>query len=266
MGIEPTTYSLGSCRSTTELRPHLYHLGVREGSCQSRDCHALSQIRSCPKPLGQLIRCPLNRQMSLSTRAHMSLIEKYLPAYQFAERHDILVAGPPRRILDAVDAYDFDGDRLAPRLMAVRQLPARFLATFFGASKPAAFGMKSFVPLGRDDREVAVGLAGRFWRPDGGLVSLPDAAAFAAFSEPGTAKLVMTFATEPKGRLTRLVTETRVHCLDRRALVSFTPYWLVIRLPSGLIRRRMLKAIKQAVEAKANGSNPIRPLVDRAMR
>jgi hypothetical protein len=23
MGIEPTTYSLGSCRSTTELHPHL---------------------------------------------------------------------------------------------------------------------------------------------------------------------------------------------------------------------------------------------------
>jgi hypothetical protein len=26
MGIEPTTYSLGSCRSTTELRPHFNDL------------------------------------------------------------------------------------------------------------------------------------------------------------------------------------------------------------------------------------------------
>jgi hypothetical protein len=180
----------------------------------------------------------------------LSLMDRHLPAYQFAERHDILVAGSPQRILDAVEAYDFDGDRLAPRLMAVRQLPARLLATFFGASKPPAFGMKSFTPLGRDgDTEIAVGLAGRFWRPDGGLVPLPDAAAFAAFNEPGAAKLVLAFAAEPKGRLTRLVTETRVHCLDRRALVNFTPYWLVIRLPSGLIRRRMLTAIKQSVEA-----------------
>jgi hypothetical protein len=28
MGIEPTTYSLGSCRSTTELRPHFRYLGL----------------------------------------------------------------------------------------------------------------------------------------------------------------------------------------------------------------------------------------------
>src|SRR5262245_676970 len=181
----------------------------------------------------------------------MSLLDTYLPAYQFVERHEIVVAGSPGDTLDAVETYDFDGDQFAAALMAVRQLPARLLATLFGASKPAAFGMKAFTPLGRDgEQEIAVGLAGRFWRPDGGLVPLPDAATFAAFDEPGAAKLALAFSAQPRGRLTRLTTETRVHCLDARALVSFTPYWLVIRLPSGLIRRRMLKAIKQRVEAK----------------
>jgi hypothetical protein len=181
----------------------------------------------------------------------MSLLEKYLPAYEFVERHEIVVAGSPGDTLDAVETYDFDGDQFAAGFMAVRQLPARLLATLFGASKPAAFGMKSFTPLGRDgDREIAVGLTGRFWRPDGGLVPLPDAAAFAAFDEPGAAKLVLAFSAHPRGRLTRLMTETRIHCLGARALVSFTPYWLVIRLPSGLIRWRMLRAIKQSVEAR----------------
>jgi hypothetical protein len=180
----------------------------------------------------------------------MSLVDQYLPAYQFVERHRILVAGSPDRVLDAAEAYDLGDDPLAGKLLAARQVPARLLATFFGASRVPAFGMKSFIPLGRDgEKEIAVGLAGRFWRPDGGLVPLPDAAAFAAFDEPGAAKLVLSFVTEPRGRLTRLTTETRIHCLDARALVSFTPYWLVIRLPSGLIRRRMLSAIKQGVEA-----------------
>jgi hypothetical protein len=77
-------------------------------------------------------------------------------------------------------------------------------------------------------------------------------ASFDAFHEPGAAKLVLAFSAEPGGRLTRLTTETRVHCLDRRALLSFAPYWLTIRLPSGLLRRRMLRAIKQRVEAKAS--------------
>jgi hypothetical protein len=180
----------------------------------------------------------------------MSLLDQYLPACEFVERHDILVAGAPGRVLDAVEAHNFDADPLFARLIAVRQLPAWLLATFLGAPRPAAFGMKSFTPLGRDgDREIAVGLAGRFWRTDGGLVPFADTAAFAAFDEAGAAKLVLAFSTEPRGRLTRLKTETRVHCLGRRALVSFTPYWLVIRLPSGLLRRRMLREIKRTVES-----------------
>ena len=40
-----------------------------------------------------------------------------------------------------------------------------------------------------------------------------------------------------------LTTQTRVHCLDADALRRFTSYWYLIRPVSGLIRRRMLKAI-----------------------
>ncbi|EGH05146.1 hypothetical protein PSYAE_24927, partial [Pseudomonas amygdali pv. aesculi str. 0893_23] len=47
--------------------------------------------------------------------------------------------------------------------------------------------------------------------------------------------------------LTRLVTETRVQCLDAVALRQFRPYWYLIRPFSGLIRRRVLKAIQRKV-------------------
>jgi hypothetical protein len=181
----------------------------------------------------------------------MSLLDRYLPVYQFAERHSILVRSSPGAILDAVQAYDPSADRLSRRFTALRELPGRWLAKlgFAGASKP--FGLRDFIPLDRiGDREMAAGLVGRFWRLDYGLVPLPDAAAFAAFTGPGTPKLVIGFLAEPEDDRTRLITETRVYCPDRRSLVLFTPYWLVIRPFSGYMRRRFLGRAKQTVESR----------------
>jgi hypothetical protein len=55
---------------------------------------------------------------------------------------------------------------------------------------------------------------------------------------------------QPDG-LTLLVTETRVFCPDRASLLKFTPYWLLIRPVSGLIRRRILSSIKQMSERQS---------------
>jgi hypothetical protein len=181
----------------------------------------------------------------------MSLLDKYLPVYQFSERHSIVVDGAAGAVLDAVQAYDPAADPVSRRLTVLRELPGRLMTKlgFAGTSRPAIFGMDTFIPLDRDgDRAMVAGLVGRFWRLDYGLVPLQDAAAFLAFAEPGTAKLVIGFLAEPQGEKTRLVTETRVHCPDRRSLLLFTPYWVVIRLASGLIRRRFLQGIKRGIE------------------
>lgn len=183
----------------------------------------------------------------------MSLLDKYLPVYQFSERHDVLVDGPPRAVLDAVQAYDRSGDRFVQLMTTLREWPGRMLTGlgFTGTSRTTTFAKSDFVPLDRDgDREMAAGLAGRFWRLNYGLVPLADAAAFEAFAKPGNAKLVLGFLAEPRGDQTHLVTETRVYCPDRISLLRFTPYWLVIRLPSGLIRRRFLNAVKRTVESQ----------------
>lgn len=184
----------------------------------------------------------------------MSLLDRYLPVYQFSERHRVLVRGSAGAILDAIQAYDRSRDRLVLLITALRELPGRLLTKlgFAGASRATTFDKSDFVPLDRDgDREMAAGLVGRFWRLNYGLVPLPDAAAFEAFARPGNAKLVLGFCVEPCGDQTRLVTETRVYCPDRISLLLFTPYWLVIRLPSGLIRRRFLKNVKRIVESQA---------------
>ena len=174
----------------------------------------------------------------------MPLIDNHLPRFQFSERHWTRVRASPDEVIRAVVALDRPSDRLTDFLMALRTVPSRLL----GRDAPRV-GTLGFTPLGWDEKnETLAGLVGRFWQLDGGLVPIADAEAFARFAEPGTPKLVVGYRATPDPMGTLLTTETRVFCPDRASLLRFAPYWMLIRLPSGLIRRRALRAIKAAAE------------------
>ncbi len=179
-----------------------------------------------------------------------TLLDTYLPTYQFSERHATSVNASSREVLDVIMDYDFTADGLTAALMALRRLPGRALRKLLPhVAMPEAFTMRTFTPLARDgDREMAAGLVGRFWRLDGGLIPIQDGDAFLNYAEAGVPKLVMTFTAEPDGKRTRLTTETRVYCPDAPSLMRFTPYWYAIRLGSGLIRRRFLSHIRAQFE------------------
>jgi hypothetical protein len=176
----------------------------------------------------------------------MLLIDDYLPRYHFSERHRIRVRASPDEVMEIVANFKRPPDRFNNILMALRSLPGRLL----GRTATLA-GKLVFTPLADNEGETVAGLIGRFWRLDGGIVPIADADAFARFAEAGTPKLVIGYrvAASPGGTL--LTTETRVFCPDRHSLLRFLPYWLLIRIPSGLIRRRTLRAIKAAVEKGA---------------
>lgn len=176
----------------------------------------------------------------------MSLIDEHLPRYQFSERHWTRVSASPEEAFRAVVSLDRSPDRLTDFLMALRTVPARLLGR--GAS---GVDMPGFTPLASDEKsETVAGLVGRFWHLDGGLVPIPDGEAFVRFAETGTPKLVIGFRVTPDPLGTLLTTETRVFCPDRYSLLRFAPYWMLIRVPSGLIRRRTLRAIKAAAESE----------------
>lgn len=183
----------------------------------------------------------------------MSLLHTFLPEHQFSEQHRIRVNAAPGRVLDMVSQLDVTDFPLARMFLHLRAIPARIAAAMGRPNArriDAGFGLHDFTVLGRDgDREFALGLVGRFWEAAGGLVRV-EAGAFRAFSESNIAKLVMTFVAEPDGAGTLLTTRTCVHCSDTTARRRFTPYWVLIRIPSGLIRRMMLQRIKQLAEAR----------------
>lgn len=185
-----------------------------------------------------------------------SLIDRFLPQYQFAERHHLTVAAPAAALLDGATNPRVGDDPLVLRMIALREGPARLAQRLgLGAPLPARpLGLADFTPLGRNgDDEIAYGLAGRFWQADYGLLRLADPHAFEDAAQAPVARLVINFTVRPQpdGR-TLLATETRVHCPDASTLRRFRPYWLVIRPVSGLIRRRLL----QRIAAGARGAHP----------
>lgn len=185
-----------------------------------------------------------------------SLIDRFLPQYQFVERHRVSVVAPAAALLDGATDPRVGDDPLVMRMIALREGPARIAQRLgMSARLPARpFGLADFTLLGRNgDEEIAYGLAGRFWQADYGLLPLADAQAFEAAEQASVARLVINFTARPQpdGR-TLLATETRVHCADAATLMRFRPYWLVIRPMSGLIRQRLLRRIV----AGAQGAHP----------
>lgn len=188
----------------------------------------------------------------------MRLIDLYLPTYQFSELHTTDIPVDPSRTMAAILALRPEDDPFFRYAIKLRELPMRLLGRtpHHSADRPAAFGLDNFTLLQRDaDTEVAYGLAGKLWKADYGQVPIADAGAFEVFNEPGNVKLVINFTCLLlRPGLTRVTTQTRVQCLDADALRSFTSYWYLIRPVSGLIRRRMLKAIARRCEAGASKS------------
>jgi hypothetical protein len=189
----------------------------------------------------------------------MTLLETYIPVFQFREFHELLVQAAPADLLDAVSLPGIMEDPWVKGFIRLRELPGRLLSALGRSSllrDKQAFGLDNFTRLGRvADRELAFGLVGRFWRFDYGLVALADAQEFERFSSIGVPKLALNFSVvrSDAGR-TWLLTETRVFCNDRASRMRFFPYWCLIRPVSGLMRRRLLRRIA----ARAAAANAIR--------
>jgi hypothetical protein len=179
----------------------------------------------------------------------MSLMDKFLPGYQFSERHQVKVRCAPGELLDIIQNFQPPKDRFGETAMLMRQLPARLMHLLAPSRvpRPSPVTRASFIPLARDgDREMVGGLIGKFWRPDFGLIAVKDPSGFLLCNPPKTAKLVIGFVAEQTGEITLLATETRVYCPDRYALIMFFPYWLIIRAVSGLLRRRFLGSVRSS--------------------
>jgi hypothetical protein len=184
-----------------------------------------------------------------SSPAQPSLIDDFLPASEFNATYEIVVDAPAPVVYDCLLHTDLSDIWLLRLLMAIRtgkllprnRTPGDLRQRFHGTG---------FVILGEvPNEELVIGVAGRFWRPDGGRCMDLSAEDFVGFRRPGYAKAAWNFKLSGSARPTTLSTETRIKCFGKAATGKFGVYWCVIGMFSGLIRRAILKQVKRTAEA-----------------
>ncbi|MGI8656267.1 MAG: hypothetical protein ACR2LC_13745 [Pyrinomonadaceae bacterium] len=177
-----------------------------------------------------------------------SWLDHFAPRYDVAARHQTKVYAPAKNVYAAIRKLDLSRSAIVRTLFRLRGMPLECL-TLDGLLK-TGFVLLAEVP----DRELVLGLAGRFWSLSGELQNV-SADSFRSFDEAGYAKAVWNFSLEPLGEnVTRLTTETRVTCLDSASRRSFKFYWSFVKPFSGVVRKETLRLIKQAAEQTLNHS------------
>ena len=177
-------------------------------------------------------------------------IDEFLPDHDFSASYEIRIKAPASVVYESLLRSDFSELGIVRFLMVVRsgkRLPRNRMP---GDLRQRLQGT-GFVMLaeGPGD-ELVIGVAGRFWRPDGGRCMDLAAEDFAGFSHSGYAKAAWNFklrADSPEGAF--LSTETRIKCFGSAALWKFRIYWSVVGPFSGLIRKVILKHVKAEAES-----------------
>jgi hypothetical protein len=190
------------------------------------------------------------------------LLDTFAPDPDVFEVHAIDVAAPPDAVYRALWTVDFGNSPIISGLLALRSLPS--LIRTRGPLRDRTLTLRTIMDAGfgrlaeEPDRELVLGVSGRFWRVTGNLEPF-SREAFSEAVPAGMARGVWNFMVVPRGeRGTVLSTETRVTCGDRASWFKFRLYWVIIRPFSGLIRIIMLRAIRRTAEAYDATPRPFR--------
>ena len=177
-------------------------------------------------------------------------IDEWLPHYQVSAGYSVLVHASEEKTYAALKRANFSDLRIVRSLMRLRGY--RIDRGRIPESEAPDGGRGSFLELAAVPRhEVVLGIAGRFWRLDGGIVRGLTPVDFADFRCKGYAKAVWNFALAPAVSGTQLSTETRVQTFGLSPTLKFRAYWLLVGPFSGLIRKAMLREVKRMAEEPA---------------
>jgi len=177
-----------------------------------------------------------------------SHIDLFAPNPDAVETHTIKIAASPAVVYRALWTADLGGSLVIKLLLALRSLPGFVLRGSRPRSQKvtlqtvidSGFGVLNEEP----GSEIVLGVIGRFWRPVGNLSPFKRDD-FDRAVPPGMAHAVWNFrVSEGRNASTVLSTETRVTCGDLASRRKFRLYWFFVRPFSGLIRRIMLKNVR----------------------
>ena len=142
--------------------------------------------------------------MAESERSAATVLDRLVPTFQAVEDHSATIAASADQVWAALTQVTVGELRLFRLLMGLRVLPGRLLGrppAHFDAEEPlldwaVRFG---FAILGEEARrELVVGAIGQSWRLVGGrAIAVAGGDDFAAFDQPGYAKMAATSGLPP---------------------------------------------------------------------
>lgn len=184
------------------------------------------------------------------------LMDEFLPNHDFSAAYEISINAPTSVVYQCLLQSDFSKVRLVRLLMSIRsgkRLPRGRVPTDL---RQRLQGTGFLILSDSPNEEIVIGVAGRFWRPDGGRCMELTAKDFAEFSRSGFTKVAWNFKLWSKSpRSTVLSTETRIKCFGAAAFWKFHLYWSVVGPFSGLIRKAILQQVKTEAESTFKGAS-----------
>ena len=120
------------------------------------------------------------------------LIDEFLSEYDFVERHDISIRARAADIYRVVNEMDFGESFVIRWLFRLRGMSGENVTLH--SLKRSRFEILGHIM----DREMVLGLVGKFWTIGGGLQKI-NAESFKQFERPGFAKAVWNFSVVEDG-------------------------------------------------------------------
>lgn len=184
------------------------------------------------------------------------LLDRFMPAYEVREVHQTRVDAPPEVTYTVAEGLDFQESALMKGIFKGRELLMR--------ARPHLREPQSFLSEVRSlgwraldeepGRHLVMGAVTQPWKADVQFRGL-EPEEFAAFNERGYAKIMWMIAVEPNaGGGSVFRTETRVMTTDPDSRRRFRWYWTMVSPGVVLIRREMLRLVRQKAERRSRTS------------
>jgi hypothetical protein len=201
--------------------------------------------------------------------ARNPLVDRFMPKYEVREVHQTRVAAPADVTFGVAHDLDLRQSTIVRAIFTGRELlmgaehPKREHASAFLTDVlTLGWRMLEEVP----GRELVVGAVTKPWETNVEFRGLAPEE-FAAFSEPGYAKIVWTLAARPVGeKISVFRTETRVATTDPEARSHFRRYWSVFSPGILLIRYEILRLVRREAERLALAESAIVPEISLAVQ
>jgi hypothetical protein len=182
-----------------------------------------------------------------------ALLNRFMPVYDVADRHQVHVAAPAEVTLAAACVMDIESSAIVRGIFKTREWILNSAADKAVRPRELLAGMKSLgwgVLADQPGREIVLGGATKPWEANPNFRALPPGE-FAEFCEPGFVKILWTLRADPYGSNQCIFrSETRAVATDSTARRRFRLYWAFLSPGIIAIRRALLPKVKSAAERR----------------